>query len=459
MNYNSLDQWLRYLETLHPSEIELGLDRTRLVANSLLSDAADSSEGEVLELKPFVITVAGTNGKGTTIAALETILLKHGFTVGTYTSPHLIKFNERICINGEMVSDEAICNSFDVVENVRGDTSLTYFEFATLSALWLFQQSPLDVVLLEVGLGGRLDAVNVIEPNVSVLTSLGLDHTDWLGSTIDSIAVEKTGIARVGRPFICGASNLPKSIKQDLERIAAPLICSSQFGYVQSGKGESHSEGTCWQGVKNEGSNEGSDCAVIKKAINNITISDIPSLHIPSMNMSLALQVLQFLPFRFSDQLIVEAISEVRLTGRLQVISRGEPCVMVDVAHNEQAATYLATQLAAERHNYTKIIAIYSALEDKDSDTVVGVLSEVIDEWVIVPLDVPRATSLAKLQSSLKINKVKMGSSLKSVSEALKTLSKNNSQNTLIIVFGSFYTVSEALQFYEASSEEALNIG
>ncbi|MBL4867144.1 MAG: bifunctional tetrahydrofolate synthase/dihydrofolate synthase [Pseudomonadales bacterium] len=424
----SLNGWLVYLETLHPAEIELGLDRVRRVAEN----------AGVLSQEPFIVTVAGTNGKGTTIAALESVLLKAGLRVGVFTSPHLFRYNERVRINGQMVSDQPLCDSFSEIDKVRDNIPITYFEFSTLSALWLFARQALDIILLEVGLGGRLDAVNIVDPDVSVLTSIGIDHTDWLGSTIDAIAREKVAIGRKGKPFVCGADNLPDTVSDELMSVVSPFVCRPQFGLRTVSDSSIISDSSkprwVWQGVSEQGE--------------FVAINDLPSTKIPLVNAALALQVLQFLPFKISEQAVLEGIGTVSVPGRLQWVDFNDTSIIVDVAHNEQAATYLAAQLAKIRLKYNKVIALYSALQDKDSVAVVKALRGVIDRWIVAPLDTPRGSTLEDLKASLVLNQVDDAQYFATVRAALLHLSLINDQKTLIIVFGSFYTVAEALQFY-----------
>ena len=425
----SLAKWLDYIESLHPSEIELGLDRVQQVAD----------RAGVLSQTPFVVTIAGTNGKGTTIAALESVLLEAGLCVGAYTSPHLLHYNERVRINGRMISDQSLCESFSEIDDIRQDISLTYFEFATLSALWLFKRESLDIILLEVGLGGRLDAVNAVEPDVSVLTSIGFDHTDWLGTTLESIAAEKAAIVRDGKPFICGADNLPTRVQEALTKRALPFIPRSQFdaSTIEDGQG---GDKWSWQGI-----DERND---------PVEINGLPPTKIPLANASVALQVLQFLPFEIDDHQVIVGIEKAKLAGRLQQFNIGKMTFLVDVAHNEQAATYLAEQLVKIRLKYNKVIALYSALRDKDSDAVIKVMSGVVDSWLIASLDAPRASTIEQLNSSLQTNHIDNAQCFTTVREALLHLSLINDQKTLIVVFGSFYTVAEALQFYTQSEQQ-----
>jgi len=405
----SLAKWLDYIESVHPSEIKLGLDRVQQVAD----------RAGVLSPTPFVVTIAGTNGKGTT----------------------------RVRINGRMVSDQSFCESFSAIDDIRQGISLTYFEFATLSALWLFKREPLDVLLLEVGLGGRLDAVNAVEPDVSVLTSIGFDHTDWLGTTLESIAAEKAAIMRDGKPFISGADNLPVMVQEELTKRAFPFISRSQFDAttlfdttaieVRQGSAKWR-----WQGI-----DERND---------PVAINGLPPTKIPLANVCVALQVLPFLPFEIANHQVIAGIEKVSLAGRLQQLNIGKMTVLVDVAHNEQAASYLAEQLVKIRLKYNKVIALYSALKDKDSDAVIKVMSGVVDSWLIASLDAPRASTIEQLHSSLQTNHIDNAQCFTTVREALLHLSLINDQKTLIVVFGSFYTVAEALQFYTQNERQEL---
>ena len=262
----SLSDWLNWLENTRPeTDIDLGLDRIRLVGSKLT----------LLTPAPYVITVAGTNGKGSTIALLEAIFIEAGYSVGAFTSPHFQSFNERIRINGEMVEDASLCSAFKEINQGRDSTWLTYFEFATLAAVSCFQRAGIEIALMEVGLGGRLDATNAIEPDLSVITSIGLDHQDWLGYSIDAIAREKAGIMRTGKPTVFGMKNMPGTVLEQAVKLDVPLFRrAKEFDFRES------NESWCWQGVTIEGASR--------------ELNDLPIPYLVIDNAATVLQALEF---------------------------------------------------------------------------------------------------------------------------------------------------------------------
>ncbi len=415
MRFDNLDDWLAWQSTLHPKEIELELDRVSSVWRRL--------HPQLLGCK--VITVAGTNGKGSTVAFLEAMLRSASYRVGCYTSPHLLRYNERIVIDGESVADQQICESFDRIDQARGDTRLTYFEFGTLAALDLFAAAGLDVVVLEVGLGGRLDAVNIIDPDVALITTVDIDHTNWLGQTREQIGREKAGIMRQGRPVIFAGDEMPDSIRQAAEKVGAKLLLAGQdYQWCRQEQG--------WDWLHPEHPRH--------------------SLPLPYMrgnfqlqNASGALMALELLRNELPlDQRAVRfGLQEVRLSGRYQVIGR-DPQVILDVAHNAQAARALSDNLG-DMFCHGRTIALFSMLADKEIAEVVRILSSRIDEWYLFPIDAGRAATLSQLEQVLQEQGIKAGQRhcFDHVTSAFNAARSAAGEGDRIVVFGSFYAVGD----------------
>lgn len=417
MRFNTLDEWLAWQEALHPKEIDLGLARVKKVFAALA----------LREKPPFTITVGGTNGKGSCIALLDAILRAQGYRVGAYTSPHLLRYNERICIDGVPVEDRFICEAFERVEQARGETSLTYFEFGTLAALDIFARAQLDVQLLEVGLGGRLDAVNILDPKVALIVSIDIDHKGWLGETREAIGLEKAGIFRPDVPAVVADPNPPESLLRYAKENEVPLArLGKDFHYRRDQAG--------WQW----------SCA-------DSTLYDLPPPALPGdqqfLNASAALQALHLVAQErpVSQEAIREGLSSVRLAARYQRIL-GEISVLLDVAHNPQAAGLLANHL--HQHYADRCIhAVFAIMKDKDILGVVMNLKHTVDHWYLAPLDNPRAASEPQLLEAFKacsIDSVAHG--FKDFSAAFTSAKQNADENALILVFGSFYLVSEYLK-------------
>ena len=320
MTVRNLDQWLLYLEQLHPSEIDMGLARVQDVAKRLKLPA----------LADQVITVTGTNGKGSSCALLASLVAQQGLQVGLYSSPHLLRYNERVRINGQEVTDQQLCEAFTQVEQARGDISLTYFEMGTLAAFWLFAQAKLDVVILEVGLGGRLDAVNIIDDDIAVVTNIGLDHHDWLGDTRNAVAYEKSGIFRLGRPAVCGDLDPPEKLLTQAALLTVPLLLRGRDFDLAHTEHDWH-----WRGLNQRGE--------------PIELQNIPLLDLPIENAALALQVYAALGLPWQPEELRSALLAAQMPGRLQAVEvdwQGRRLqLLLDVAHNPHAAEYLAQRL------------------------------------------------------------------------------------------------------------------
>ncbi|WP_233117462.1 bifunctional tetrahydrofolate synthase/dihydrofolate synthase [Aggregatibacter actinomycetemcomitans] len=438
-----LNEWLSYLENSHFKAIDLGLERVKSVAQAL----------DLLTPAPFVITVGGTNGKGTTCRLLETILLSAGYRVGVYSSPHLLRYNERVRIQNQELEDMLHTASFAYIEQHKTQ-SLTYFEFSTLSALHLFKQANLDVVILEVGLGGRLDATNIVDNHMAVITSIDIDHTDFLGSTREQIGFEKAGIFRAHKPVIIGEPNIPQTMLNHANTLGSQLFCRHlDWTFNQQ---EQH---WTWQTVQPE------------QKVRWDFLADLPLCQIPLANAATAIAAVQKLPFDISLETVKKSLAEVELAGRFQTIKPAQlthlaqklqrevttlPRIIIDVGHNPHAARYLAEKLTAlKAQSHGKLIAVCGILKDKDAVGVLTPLLSLIDEWRCVTLDGYRGqrgadlfVTLQQVAAQHRLN-VK-GGYADSVAEGVKSAVEISDENDTILVFGSFHTVGEFLTFSQA---------
>lgn len=408
-----LVEWLNYLEQLHPTEIDMGLARVSRVAQ----------DAKVTSPARYVITVAGTNGKGTTVTYLRNILQQAGYKVGVYTSPHLNDYRERVTINGEWLTSELHSEAFAAINSARQHTSLTYFEFGTLAALWLLKQQQVDVALLEVGLGGRLDAVNVVDADVTVVTSIGIDHISFLGDNREQIGREKAGIARADKPLICGDQQPPHSIKQVASEIGAKLFqVGRQFSYKE------HATSWHYHGIESN-------------------LMNLPLPKLPLMNAATALAAIEALPFAVSESAITTGLAQAQLDGRLQQQYYRDCDVVLDVAHNPQAADYVAGQLR-KRVGKRPIYAVVGMLADKDYEQVLKSIDAIAERWFLATLSEPRGCQAGVLASSQAIqqsdSEVNIYDSVEQAFQAAVTAAtetQKSSENPLVFVMGSFYTV------------------
>lgn len=408
----TLNQWLSYLESIHPTEIELGLDRVRMVAERL----------ELIKPAKKVLLVAGTNGKGSTVTYCASIIKAAGFKVGSYMSPHLHVYNERIQLDGVNATDEDVVESFEVIEKARGDISLTYFEMGTLSALYLFKKYKVDVAVLEIGLGGRLDAVNIVDPDVSVVTSIGLDHQDWLGNDISIIATEKAGVFRSGRPAICGQADSPESLFKHAQSISAPMFKKGAEFSLEGTNGS-------WQWV---GKTVDGDERLIE---------GIPTPFLPLVNMPTAIQASVLLEPNLTDEQIIKGIELASLPGRLQVFE--EPFSgMVDVGHNVQAAQLLANHLNGNPVKGVRRVVL-AMLDDKDPLGVVAALAPHVDDWYLAGLSGFRGQSVQSLAAKVQ-GRLRDVNAFDTVADALDELKEVSSAEDQVIILGSFVTVAQA---------------
>ncbi len=410
----SLSEWLVYLESLHGKTIDMGLERVAVVAARLFT-----------AMPMAIVTVGGTNGKGSTCAYLEAMLVEAGYRVGLYTSPHLLRYNERIRINRTMVGDAALIAAFAEIEAARGETSLTYFEFGTLAAMRLFEQAAVDVAILEVGLGGRLDAVNVFDTDCAVVTGIDIDHTDYLGTTREQIGREKAGIFRSGRPAICADASPPQSLRSHAQAVGAD-----------------------WRAVGDAYRYE-----VRSTAWDFIGEQRYANLPLPAMqgnyqlnNAAAAIAALELLQQRLPvpEQALRLGLQSAIIPGRFQVLP-GLPLRIIDVAHNPHGAASLAENLA--RMPVTgKTYAVFAMLADKDIASVVAAMSKEIDIWLAAGLNESRGASAAQMHAILEASGANRIQLLDSVEQAWNSACEQASENDRICVFGSFYTVAAVLR-------------
>ena len=422
MRFHTLNEWLSWQESLHSSEIELGLARIQEVWLRLNPQGGFSCP---------VITVAGTNGKGSCVAMLESVYLAAGYQVGAYTTPHLHRYNERIRVNGEALDDATLCQTFERIDQARldeskGEVSLTFFEFGTLAALDVFQGRPLDVVILEVGLGGRLDGVNIIDADVALISTIALDHAEWLGDNREVIGREKAGIMRRGHPAVCGDLDPPASIAAVANEIGATLYQSgAAFGAKLS------DAQWRWWGRFSDGERQ-------RDAL------PFPALRgaFQINNAAAVITELELLAERlpFSQANLREGLASVSVPGRFQVIGGDVPMVL-DVAHNPEAAMALAQNLRSWPMPGTTY-AVVAMMADKDIDAVFEALRDVVDEWHFSTIAIPRAATADALAAKLGGGAV----CHLTVAEALTAVKSKSQANDRIVVFGSFYTVAEAQQ-------------
>ncbi|MGH1470003.1 MAG: bifunctional tetrahydrofolate synthase/dihydrofolate synthase [Cellvibrionaceae bacterium] len=418
---SSLSEWLHYLESLNPKEIDLGLDRVERVANQM------NLFSKLISSSVKIVTVAGTNGKGSCVTALDSFLVAADKNTGAYTSPHFLDYNERIKINGVSASDEEIITAFCEVEKSRQGIPLTYFEFGTLAAMWHFLHSDVDVIVMEVGLGGRLDAVNVFVPDVAIITSIALDHQDWLGDNRETIGLAKAGIYRKDTPAICVDGSPPNSVIEYANQIKAELYLKGR--------------GIDWSVDDNFFNWSGVDC---KR--NTVSIKKLPVPNLPLPSVAAAIQAFAFLGFELSDLPLEKTLQTLNLTGRgQQALIQGKN-VLLDVAHNPAAALYLKEILA--RKNVKNIFAVFAVMADKDYKTIFTTLDAKVDKWFVSGIEnVPRAESGTQLRVTLEELGL-TGSCYDTVRHSFAEALAEATVDDLIVVLGSFYTVAEVLNHF-----------
>ena len=412
----TLAQWLAYLEQLHPQAIAMGLDRVSRVAQAL-----------GLTAKFTVITVGGTNGKGSCCAMLEAMLLHAGYHVGCYTSPHLLRYNERVRIGGREIEDEILCRAFERIEVARGDTSLTYFEFGTLAAVMAFGEAGVDAAILEVGLGGRLDAVNVFDADCALVASVDLDHQEYLGDTREAIGLEKAGIFRAGRPAVCADAEPPTTLVAHAREIGADLmVIDCDFGYV--------AEPQQWRYWGPGGKRHGLPYPALRGAFQ-------------LGNAAACLTVLDCLrgSLPVTAQDVRGGLLQAEVAGRFQVLP-GRPQVILDVAHNPHAARALTANLASMPTG-GRTLAVCAMFKDKDIAGVVAATRPYITDWLVADAEGTRGASAAQLAAGL----AQAGASApvaqySNVAAAWHAACNLAADNDKIIVFGSFLTVAAVMR-------------
>ena len=408
----TLADWLRYIEQSHPIEkIELGLQRVSDVAR----------RGNLAALPGKVVLIAGTNGKGTTARTLEQLLLAQGYRVGVYSSPHLLHFNERLRLNGQDVADNAWVEAFQLVEQLRQDIPLTYFEFTTLVAFAILRAEQPDFCLIEVGLGGRLDATNIVEPDISVVTTVDLDHQAFLGPDRETIGREKAGVFRPAKIAVCGDLQPPQSIAVVAESTGATLLqLNRDYHYQQT------ADSWQWQGLRQQR-------------------HQLPLPQVPMQNVATSLTVLEQLEVLPDSELLQQEISRLCLPGRMQWL-RQQPAVLLDVAHNPQSAAYLAAQLQRLKPGYRRVYALVGMLKDKDLTQALLPLTTCVDEWHLVSLPGVRGAASELLAAALQgVAPTARAVQHPELAEAYRQVLATAAQQDLVVVFGSFVTVAGIL--------------
>ena len=419
---STLAGWLAWQTTLNPKEIDLGLSRVHAVL----------AEMPLPHPQPTVITVAGTNGKGSTVAFLDAMYRCAGYTVGCFTSPHLIQYNERIRINGRDASDLDIVQAFELIDAARQSTPLTFFEFGTLAAWYCLCQAQVDIAILEVGLGGRLDAVNAIEPDVAVVTTIALDHVDWLGDNRYAIGREKAGIYRPHKPAICGDPNPPASVAGVADDIGAVRYdLGRDFGFTRA------QNDWAWWGSK--------------RSLKHLPVPGLVGEE-QYQNAATALQVVDCLNAQFpvKQTHCHQGLVNVQLPGRFQIVQRRLP-IILDVAHNPAAAQCLGQKLQHTAHR-GQTIAVFGVMQDKDVVGIVSPLADVFDQWYVVAPSVPRAMERQHLSEVIQ-DKVKgavrLGASIQST---VTQILVDSAPTDRLVIFGSFFTVAEGLSALKSGS-------
>jgi dihydrofolate synthase/folylpolyglutamate synthase len=414
--FTTLPDWLAWQENLHPQAIELGLERVAGVAARL----------NLQDMQPLVLSVAGTNGKGSSVAMLESMLLQAGYRVGVYTSPHLLRYNERVRINAVAIDDAPLCDAFEAVDAQRGDTSLSYFEFGTLAALWLFRQTMLDVILLEVGLGGRLDAVNVMDADVALVTAVDIDHRDWLGEDRESIGREKAGIFRAGRPAVCSDPAAPHSLRSVAAGLGAEWYClGEQFHYTMQ------DDMWQWHGPHSH--------------LEDLPLPSLPGRH-QLDNAAGVLMVLECLQHRLpvGATAIRAGLASTALPGRCQVIP-GAVELVLDVSHNPHGAAALADMLARRAcHGRTHVVI--GMLQGKDVDGTITALAPQTDQWYFAGLETGSGLAAEQLQAhAVQQLANATGGCFADVAGALRQAFASAVAGDRVVVCGSFHTVAAAM--------------
>lgn len=406
----TLAQWLERIKTLHEQSIDLGLARIKQVANIM----------QLRRLPSQVILIAGTNGKGTTARFLEHYLLSAGFSVGSFNSPVFFHHTEMVRINGGLLSEQQHVTALAAVWTQRGNVSLTEFEFFTLAALYMFKSRHLDYVIIEVGMGGRLDSTNVIEPDLSVITTIALDHQAFLGNSREAIGYEKAGVFRPNQVAVVGDLDIPDTVYTHAQTINCRLICAHEAYHYQS-----QATAWWWQGGK-------------------LRCEDLVLPAIPMQNVATGLACLQQLGLPLNSSSINQVLSELKVEGRYETVSN-TPLIIADVAHNVEAASLLAQRV---RHQYAdlQIYAVVGLLKDKDIDRILAEMSALITHWYVCPVATPRSASVTQLTESLVRLNIDTYQCCDSVAQGLDRAVQQLPKQAMLLVFGSFFTVTAAKQ-------------
>ena len=420
----SINEWVDYTQTLHSREIELSLDRVAQVYDKLFPKGVGFK----------IISVAGTNGKGSCVAMLHGILNTQGYNVAQYTSPHLVVFNERFKINDKFVSDKDLQKAYEQVEECRGDIPLTFFEFATLAAIYLFNAAEVDVAVMEVGLGGRLDAVNILDADVAIITNITFDHMDWLGNSLEKIAAEKVGIARTGKPCVIGMTALPESIRQYSQQFDVPLYyLGNDFSYKYNEK----DDGWAWQGDNME--------------ISELVIP-LNKLSHQISNASVAIQALRCIKDQLpvTEEALREGLAGAQIFGRCQLL-QSSPHIILDVGHNVDAIGRLADFVKSLKIN-GKVYAVFGMLKDKEISQCYQILKPFIDEWLLASIDIQRGMSADQLKLQiLQSGDEEAGKAnikcFDRVTDAYINAKKRLEFDDCLLVFGSFHTVGDIISY------------
>jgi len=417
MRFSSLSDWLGWLEKSHPVEIDLGLARVRQVGERM----------QLLNPNAKVVTVAGTNGKGSCVTACASLLHAANFSVGVYTSPHLLHYAERIQVDGKPVSDAEICTAFEKIATAAATISLTYFEYGTLAALEIFKQRQVDYMLLEVGLGGRLDAINIIDPDIAIITSIALDHQDWLGDTRELIGAEKAGILREKKIFICADPNPPETVVQiSRELQTQAYFIGPDFHYSCTEKNWQ------WSGKTAQGE--------------NVNLSEMVMPHLPLPSVAAAVQAIFLLNINIPVKVMETTLANLTLAGRFQKIVYRNREFILDVAHNPAATEYFAQRLNAEPCRGATH-ALVAMMADKDCAASLANLIGIVNFWYLLDLThIPRAASPEVLTEHLTQLAVPVHAKGE-MRKLLDNILSASAEGDRIVVFGSFYTVAAALQY------------
>jgi len=413
MRLPDLDSWLRWQESLHPREIELGLERIRPVYRRL----------PALPIEAPVITVAGTNGKGSCVATIEAVAIAAGIRVATYTSPHLFRYNERIRLDGRPVDDQTLVRTFEAVDDARRGVPLTYFEFGTLSALEIFAETEPELIVLEVGLGGRLDAVNIVDADVAVVTTIGLDHQAWLGFDRESIGAEKAGIVRRGRPVVLGDPDPPRSVLRIADERKAPVHALDREWRVEAG------EETWWL-------NE------LDSRLGPLPYGPLRGVLVNNAACGLLAMRLAGGTMERAD--VARGIENMLLPGRLQRLEGPVPWIL-DLAHNVQGAQMLADSLGAEVFA-GRTRAVFGMLADKDVGGVADVMRPLVDQWLVCGLPGARGSSAEETAAQVAAAGADDIHICSSVDDACRLAAARSRPGDRIVVFGSFHIVGPAME-------------